>query len=292
MNDYMLRVLAREAGVRAFVCVTGATVLEARRRHQAGPAATVALGYGLTGAALLGALLKIRQRVALKVEANGPLRKVVAESDSNGRLRGYVGEPGWQAPPEVDPHRIRATLGSLGLLTVVKDLGLKELYEGVIPLQTGLLDSDLVYYLTHSEQVPSLVEIGVKLDAGGALLAAGGLLIEHMPGHEVAALSTIAEHLDDMAPLAEVLARGQSPEEILAQIFAELPYEVLERHELRFECSCSWARSEKALLTLSRSDMEALIAEGQAVVDCHFCGERYIFGREALEMILERSLEA
>ncbi len=171
---------------------------------------------------------------------------------------------------------------------MVKDLGLKGLYEGVIPLQTGLLDSDLVYYLTHSEQVPSLVEIGVKVAADGTLVAAGGLLLETMPGHEVTALRTIAEHLDDMAPLAEVLMAGQTPEEILAQVFAGIPYDVLEHHEVRFECACSWARSEKALTALGREDFEALIAEGQAVVDCHFCGERYIFGREALEMILER----
>lgn len=283
--DTIVRVLVKEAGIRGLACVTTGLVAEAHRRHQAGPAATVALGYGLTAVALMGALLKVQQRVALKVEANGPLQKLVAEGDSYGRVRGYVAVPDVMAPDPLDTAR---TLGDLGLLTVVKDLRLKDLYEGVVPLQTGRLDSDLIYYLHHSEQVPALVEIDVKLNPAGDLVAAGGLLLDALPGQGLATLRDLAERLDDMAPLAEVLAAGETPTSILAQLFAQVPYEVLEEHPLRFECSCSWARSEEALVTLGRAEIKHLIAEGQAVVDCHFCGERYIFGREALETILDK----
>jgi molecular chaperone Hsp33 len=284
-SDTIVRVLAKEAGVRGLACLTTGVVAEAQRRHQAGPAATVALGYGLTAAALMGALLKVQQRVALKIEANGPLQKLVAEADSHGRVRGYVAVPDVVAPDPTDTPR---TLGNLGLLTVVKDLRLKELYEGVVPLQTGRLDSDLIYYLHHSEQVPALVEIGVKLNAAGEPVAAGGLLLDALPGQELATLRNLAERLDDMAQLAEVFAAGETPATVLAQLFGPVPYEVLEERPLRFECGCSWERSEQALIILGRAEIKNLMSEGQAVVDCHYCGERYIFGREALETILDK----
>jgi molecular chaperone Hsp33 len=288
MSDIMVRVLAKEAGVRGLACITTALVREAQERHRSGPAGAVALGYGLTAAALLGALLKVQQRVALKVEANGPLQKLVVEGDSYGRVRGYVAQPEIVLPPEVSPLDMAATLGNVGLLTVVKDLQMRELYESVVPLQTGQLDSDLVYYLNQSEQSPSLVEIGVKLSPGGELLATGGLLLETLPGQRMIALRDLAERLDDLAPMGELLAAGQSPTSILAQLFAGMEYEVLEERPLRFECSCSWARSEQALLVMGRAELESLIDEGQAVVDCQFCHGRYIFGREALETILEK----
>jgi molecular chaperone Hsp33 len=289
MSAYLVRVLAKEAGIRGLACITTALVEEARQRHQAEPAATVALGYGLTAAALLGALLKVQQRVALKVQANGPLEKLVAEADSYGRVRGYVARPEITLPPDVSPLDTAATLGATGILTVVRDVQLKELYESVVPLQTGQLDSDLVYFLTQSEQSPTLVEIGVKLSPNRELLAAGGLLLETLPGQEVTALRDLAERLDDLAPVAELLAAGQTPAMILAQLFGNTPYEVLEERALRFDCSCSWERSEQALIAMGRVELESLIEEGEAVVDCQFCHTRYIFGREALEMILERA---
>jgi molecular chaperone Hsp33 len=292
MSDYMVRVLAKEAGVSGLACVTTGLVGEASERHGAVPAASVALGYGLTGAALLGARLKVQQRVALKVEANGPLQKMVAEADSYGRVRGYIAAPDAALPAGVDPLYTAATLGHIGLLTVVKDVQLKDLYEGVVPLQTGQLDSDLVFYLNHSEQTPSLVEIGVKLAPGPegapAVAAAGGLLLQTLSGVEMAALRDFAERLDDLAQVGQLLAAGETPETILAMLFGQTPYEVLEAQPLRFECTCSWDRSEKALIATGRSEIEQLIAEGQAIVDCHFCHKRYIFGREALETILDK----
>ncbi len=289
MSDTMVRALATEIGVLALACHTTDLVNEARRRHEGTPAAAVALGYGLTATALLAAQLKLRQRVAIKVEANGPLQKMVAEGDSAGRVRGYVEEASLPLPPTVDPLDTAQTIGHIGLLTVVKDVGLRDLYEGVVPLQTGRLDSDLVYYLTQSEQVPSLVEIGVKLGEQGELQAAGGLLFAALPGQELDGLRVLAERLDDLASVGELIANGESPQAILGRLFGEMAYEVLEERPLHFECSCSWQRSEQALVAMGREELEILISEGQAVVDCHFCRERYIFGREALEMILERA---
>ncbi len=293
MSDYLVRILAKEAGVRGLACVTTALVQEAATRHNASPVATAALGHGLTAAALLGALLKIQQRVAIKVEGDGPLGKLIAEGNSYGRVRAYVNHPETVLDDirekAVRPADVGRALGQRGLLTVVRDEGNKEkLYQGIVPLQTGQLDSDLVYYFMQSEQVPTLIEIGTKFTDTGELQVAGGLLLQLLPGAEPATLRALAEQLDDMPDLAMQLAH-ESPEELLAALFGAVDYEVLETRPLQFECSCSWARSERALLMLGSEDLEQLIIEGQAVVDCHFCHQRYIFSAEALETILENA---
>ncbi len=292
MSDYLVRILAKEAGVRGLACVTTTLVHDAAARHTASPVATAALGHGLTAAALLGALLKIQQRVAIKVEGDGPLGKLIVEGNSYGRVRGYVSRPEatLDVPLPANNNNVGLALGHRGLLTVVRDEGMKEqLYQGIVPLQTGQLDSDLVYYFMQSEQVPTLIEIGTKLSPTGELQTAGGLLLQLLPGAELATLRALAEKLDDMPDFAEQLVHGDSPEEILAALFGRIPYEILEIRPLQFQCSCSWARSEQALLMLGSEDLQQLMVEGQAVVDCHFCHQRYIFGVEALETILEKT---
>lgn len=285
-GDYLVRAIAREANVRAAACVTTALVREAARRHRSTPVATAALGYGLTAVTLLGTLIKVQQRVGLKVAGDGPLGKLVAESDSYGHVRGYVSNPEVPWPLPVDAADMAEALGRTGALTVFKDLQMKEMYEGVVPIQTGELDSDLVYYLIRSEQVPSLVEIGVKLDERGELLAAGGVLLQLLPGQEATALSAFADRMDDLPPLEELLADGQSPEAVLGSLFGDVAYDVLERHPVVFRCSCSRERSLRALTLLTREDLELLLEEGEAIVDCHFCHERYAFGQDDLREIL------
>ena len=286
MTNHIVRVIAREAGLRGLACVTTELVTEAARRHAATPVAVAALGYGLTAAALLGALLKVQQRVAIKVHGDGPLGKLVTESDAYGRVRGYVTTPTLDWPLPIDRAAVAAALGHNGLLTVVKDVRLPELAEGVAPLETGELDRDLMVYLTRSEQVPSYVEIDVKLDKQGRLLAAGGLLLQALPGHDAETLGHLVQATDDLPPIADMLAAGESPAAMLAALFGPLPYAVLDTTDLVFHCSCSRARSEQALRLLDRNDLELLIAEGEAVVDCHFCHERYLFSPEDLARLL------
>lgn len=274
--------------MRGLACVTTELVQDAATRHATSPVATAALGHGLTAAALLGALIKIQQRVALKVEGDGPVGKVVAESNSYGRVRGYVEKTDATLPPTVRMDDFGAAVGRHGLLTVVKDLRLKDLYEGIVPLQSGQLDSDLIYYFMQSEQSPTVVEIGVKLNEQGELQAAGGLLLQLLPDAEPTALRTLAERLDDLPDFATQLAQGDTPETMLAALFGAVAYEMLETRPLHFQCNCSWIWAEQALLMLDRTDLEQLVTEGEAVVDCHFCHQRYLFGVEALETILEK----
>jgi molecular chaperone Hsp33 len=177
----MLRIISKEAGVRGLACVTTELVAEAARRHHTLPVATAVLGYGLTAGALLGGLLKVQQRVALRVSGSGPIKKLVVESDSYGRVRGYVTPVDVWSPLPIGREEVRAAVGDQGLLSVVKDLRVKDLYEGVVPLQSGLLDVDLTYSLMMSEQTPSVVEIGVELDRVGQITIAGGLLLQTLP---------------------------------------------------------------------------------------------------------------
>ncbi len=168
-----------------------------------------------------------------------------------------------------------------------KDLGMKDLYKGVVPLQSGQVDQEIQHYLSRSEQVPSLVEIGVLLGQREWVDMAGGLLFQTLPGQDATILRELAGRMDDLPPVEQALAAGRSPEAILDQLLAGIPYEVLERRELSYRCSCSRERSAQAIKLLGRAEIESLIAEGEAVVDCHFCHERYIFERGELETLLE-----
>jgi molecular chaperone Hsp33 len=286
VTDHLVRAIAKEAGVRALACVTTDVARDAARRHGAEPVAAAALGYGLTAAALLGGLLKVQQRVALKVQGDGPLGKLVAEADAYGRVRGYVAAPTVAWPPPIDGAAVGAALGQQGLLTVVKDVGMKDLTEGTVALGAGRLDQELMVYLTRSEQVLSYVDLDVKLDDRGRLLAAGGLLLQALPDYDPARLTALVQATDDLPPLADMLVAGQEPAAMLSALFGALPYEVLDVTALTFHCTCSRERSLRALQLLERSDLELLIAEGEGVVDCHFCHERYVFGVADLHALL------
>ncbi len=294
-GDHIVRVLAKEAGVLAMACSARSVVQEAARRHAASPVATAALGYGLAAAALMGSLLKVQQSVAIKVEGRGPLQKMVVESDSYGRLRGYVANAEWSAPGPVGTAggaaEVAGAMGRVGLLTVVKDLGVKNLYESVVPLQTGELDKDLMYYLMQSEQILSLLELGAELDADGKIAAAGGYLLQAVPGHDTAALEHLVERTEDLPPIERMLAEGDTPAGVLGAIFGDVSYEILETRPIVFRCTCSRERSLQALQLLDREDLLTLIAEGEAVIDCHFCHERYVFDRSVVEDVL-RTLES
>ncbi len=286
-NDTLLRLYAKGAGLRGLVCSTAELAQEAARRHEATPMAAALLADALTAATLLGGLLKVQQRVALKIEADGPLGKLVAEADAYGRVRGYVAQPGlpWLLP--IDREGMADALGRAGLLTVVTDLGLRDLHHGAVALQEGAIEASLQHYFQRSEQIPTLVRLDVAVHHQGALAAAGGLLFQPLPGIDPAILARVTGNLADMPSVAAALAAGQTPQQIAAQALEGIAHTVLEEQPLAFACSCSRQRSRQALKVLSEDDLLALIVEGEAVIDCHFCHQRYIFDREELAAILD-----
>jgi molecular chaperone Hsp33 len=287
--DYLVRATARAAGVRALACLTTELAQVAADQHKTAPTATVALGQALTVAALVGALLKVGQRVALRYDGDGPLERILVEAESNGHVRGFVANPAVELPLRGGEQNVAAALGNTGFLKVVRDLRLKELYEGSVPLVSGEVDQDAAYYLNQSEQVPSLVQAGVVLDANGRVSTAGGLLIQAMPPYRPEVVAELTDRIDEMPPVATIFNTGRKPEELLASIFGDTEYHLLETRPLRWQCSCSYQRTRQALRALGRAELETLLAtEGQAVVDCHFCRQQYIFdGNELAQLIRE-----
>jgi len=276
MKDVLVRILAKEAGIRAIAALTTDLVDEGAHRHKTAPLSTAVLGNGLTGAALMGALLKVQQRVALRVEGNGPAGKMITESDSYGRVRGYVANTELTGQLPITREQVAAAIGHEGTLLVVKDLRLKSLYESAVPLVSGHLDENLTYYLLESEQIPSVVRMGVEMSESGELVAAGGVLAQVMPDYDAAAWEQIKARVEALHPARE-LAQARTPEELLAQVLAGVDYEVLERRDVRFQCTCNREQISNLLMGLSVEELQSLIAEGGAEVTCQYCGQVYHF---------------
>ncbi|NMD41170.1 MAG: Hsp33 family molecular chaperone HslO [Deltaproteobacteria bacterium] len=283
MNDYLVRVITEEKNIVGLACVTTNLVDDARRRHGTCPTATAALGRALTGGELMGALLDPDQRVALKFTGNGPLRKIIVEAEGDGTVRGYVEVPRVDLPPRNGKLDVGGAIGREGYLTVTKDLRLKEPYNGIVKLYTGEIASDIAFYLTESEQIPSAVGLGVYVEADGNVSASGGFLVQSLPPADEALIDTLAERIQGLPPVTRQLIDGMTPEGILAGIFEGIPYRTIETRRLSFRCSCSVSRIEQALITLGRSQLEE-VARDQEVFDvsCHFCNRNYVFRKEHL----------
>jgi molecular chaperone Hsp33 len=291
MSDYVLRVLAKDAGVRVLAAITTGLAREAAERHAAYPIASAALAYGMTAGALLGALLKVQERVALKVDGDGRLGKMIVEADAYGRARGYIAVPDAVSGESLGREAVGDALGKSGVLTVVKDLRLRDLYRSATALEYGELDKEIEHYLNQSEQIPSRVEIGVVMDEEARSIAVcGGLLIQALPGHGHERLERLAERLDAQPPVEQLLAQGETPEQIVDRLMQGDEFLALDTTPLTFSCSCSKDRSAKALRMLDPEDQLALIAEGEAIIDCHFCHARYTFSRDELVALHEEAL--
>ncbi len=287
LNDHLVRIITASGTVRALACSTTGLVREAAERHGAGPVASAALGRALTGGALMGALLKSGQRVALKFEGNGPLRKVIVEAESNGAVRGFVAVPDVDLPLRNGKLDVAAGIGRAGFLTVTKDLGLKEPYKGIVQLYSSEIAEDLAYYLTDSEQTPSAVGLSVFVDGDDAVTAAGGFLIQALPPGDPELVEALMTRISELPPLSELFLAGTSPEALLQRLFDDIPHSVLEKRELAFSCSCSREKIERVLISLGKEELGKLAAEREETeVTCEFCRQRYTFDRREVAELL------
>ncbi len=288
MEDYLVRAVTRKGHIRGLACVTTRLVDEVCWKQGTSPTAIAALGRALTGGALMGALLKTGQRVGLKFEGNGPLRKIVVEADSDGTVRGTVGERSADLPLREGKLDVAGALGRAGLLTVTKDLRLKEPYSGTVQLYTSEIASDLAFYLTESEQIPSAVGLGVYVEASGGVSAAGGFLIQSLPPSDDEVINRLTEQIQAMPPITELLRSGKTPEELLDLIFSEIAFDLFEKRSLSFKCSCSKERVINALVSLGHESLSSLIEQEEATeVTCEFCREVYAFSRKELSRLVK-----
>jgi molecular chaperone Hsp33 len=284
MPDYLVRCVSDKANVIGLACVTTRLVDEAAHLHGTSRTASAALGRALTGALLMGALAKKGQRVGLKFEGNGPLRKIMVEADSEGNVRGLVAVPEAEVPPKDDKLNVSGALGNEGTLTVVKDLGLKEPYRGIVKLHTGEIAEDIAYYYVESEQIPSAVGLGVFVEPDGKVTAAGGFLIQTLPPEEDGVVDRLVKNIQGIPFITQLIRQGKAPEDLLHHIFSGIAYRILEKQELFYRCPCSKERVEKALITLGMDEIKKLMAEREETdVTCEYCRTTYRFSRKDLE---------
>jgi len=283
MADHLIRIMSRDGALRASAAETTGLVEETRRRLQTDPTATVAVGRLATAAALMGSLLKGDQRLALVVEGNGPLQRLQAEIDADGHVRATVKVPVAGLPPKDDRFDVAGAVGRAGFLHVIKDIGLKEPYRGMVQLYNSEIAADLAYYFTTSEQTPSSVALGVELDGEAKVAAAGGFLVQLMPGADPALAERLEQRLAELPPTTSMLRAGTSPEAILARLLADIPYEELGRNDLSYRCSCSRRQIAGVLRAMESAELEEILREqGQVEVTCEFCRERYRFDAAAV----------
>lgn len=290
MSDYLVKALAFEGQVRAYGIRTTDTVGEAQKRHQTWPTASAALGRAMTASVMLGAMLKGENKLTVKIDGGGPIGAILVDSNAKGQVRGYVTNP--QTHFDLNQHGkldVARAVGTNGTLSVVKDLGLREHFSGQTELISGELGEDFTYYLVSSEQVPSAVGVGVLVNPDNTILAAGGFIIQLLPGTSEETITVIEEKINNMTPVSKLIEKGLTPEELLTEILGEGNVKFLETMPIEFKCTCSKERFEQAIISLGEKDITEIIEEdGQAETHCHFCNAKYLFSREELEAMREQ----
>ena len=271
--------------------IEGRDIVEtARQVHGLSPTASAALGRTLCGAAMMGDMMKEdAATVTVRIEGGGPIGCVVAVSDSGGNVRGYVDHPRCDLPLRSDGKLdVGGAVGRNGLITVSKDIGLKEPYIGSTQLVTGEIGDDFTRYYAESEQVPAAVGLGVLVDTDCSIKAAGGFLVQLMPGAPDGLIGTLEDNIFTMDALTTILAED-GPEAVLAQVMKGLDRHMAEQHEVTWRCPCSRARVRAALESIGAQALDEMAADGKgADVDCQFCGKSYAFSPKSLREMAER----
>ena len=289
MADRLARALAHDGTVRVLAAVTTDLVEEARGRHETAPTATAAFGRALTGALLLAATIKRDERLSLEFSGDGPLRGVLVDATPAGDVRGFVMRPATHLPPRRGKLDVGGALGQ-GVLCVMRvPIAGGQLYRSIVPLVSGEIGADLAEYLRSSEQTPAAVGVGVYVDGDGTVVAAGGYLVQGMPGVTQAALDAVATRVERAAPPTELVRGGLAPIDILRTVAGE-DLSLLEEHDVRFRCRCSRDRVDAAILAMGRLEIEAVLgSERRAEATCEFCGAQYVVGEEELRALLAGS---
>ena len=290
MNDYIIRATAANDQIRAFAAVTTEMVETAREHHNTSPVATAALGRLLTAGAMMGSMMKGEKDVLpLQIKAGGPLQGITVTADSQGNVKGYVGNPDVCIPANSKGKLDVAGAVGPGFLTVIKDMGLKEPYSGQVMLQTCEIAEDLTYYFATSEQVPSAVGLGVLMNKNNTVRQAGGFIVQLMPFAEEDVISKLEQNVQKINSVTNLLEEGHTPESLLEKVLEGFDVQINEKMDTRFHCNCSKERVEKALISIGRKELNEMIQEGKPIeMNCHFCNTNYNFTVEELKEILRR----
>ncbi|MGE5633504.1 MAG: Hsp33 family molecular chaperone HslO [Caulobacteraceae bacterium] len=292
MKNYLIRGASTDESIRFFSCITTNLVEEARRIHDCYPVAAAALGRMLTAGSMMGVMLKSdKDTVTLQINGRGSAGTIVVVSNNTGNPRGYIGNPHVEVMLKDNGKLdVGRAVGVDGVLTVIKDLGLKEPYVGTVPIVSGEIGDDLSAYFSSSEQTPTAVGLGVYVEVDGSVSAAGGFILQLMPEADERTISKLEEKLAKVKSITDMINSGLDAEGIMKDILGDIEFKVYEKKEIVYECTCNKERLEKALISIGKKELEELIEEqGNAELVCHFCNKKYHFDRDEMVKILERA---
>lgn len=284
MEDYIIRGMAADNQVRFFACLAIETVEKARITHNTSPVVTNALGRLLMGGVMMGAMCKNDDdKITIRIQCQGPIKGLLVTANTKGEVKGYVSETDIMLPAKDVAKAI-----DLGVMSVIKDIGLKEPYIGQTHLISGEIAEDLTYYFVTSEQIPSSVALGVTLNDDTSVKTAGGFIIQLMPFAEESTISMLEERLKDFS-FTKLLEEGLTIEEIIGKIFDDYDIEVTDTIPCAYVCDCSKERVEAAVISLGKKEIASMIEDNQPIeVVCDFCHTKYIFSTDELLNFIKR----
>ncbi len=291
MNDYIVRATAANAQIRAFACTTKNVVETAKQAHNTSPVMTAALGRLLSAGAMMGAMLKGEKDIlTLQIKGDGPASGLTVTADASGNVKGYVNVPDVILPANsIGKLDVAGAIGQ-GMLSVIKDLGLKEPYVGQTVLQTSEIAEDLTYYFATSEQVPSSVGLGVLMEKDNTVKQAGGFIIQLMPFAEDSVIDQLEQNLSKVSSVTSMLDAGNTPEQMLEILLEGFDVEVTDTMPTAFMCNCDKKRVEKALISIGKQELKSMIEDGEEIeVNCHFCNTHYKFSVDELKDLYYRA---
>ena len=287
MSDYMVRATAANGQIRAFAVTSKELVETARRHHYKSPVITAALGRLMSGAVMMGAMMKgEKDLLTIQIQCSGPAKALLVTADAKGNVKGYPGVPDVILPPNQNGKLdVGGALG-LGVMSVIKDIGMKEPYVGQTELKTGEIADDLTYYFASSEQIPSSVGLGVLMNKNNTVKQAGGFILQLMPFTDEETICKLEERIAEMESITALLEKGDTPELLLKEVLGDIPFEAAEAVPVQFRCDCSKEKIAKSLAAISKKDLDEMIADGKGIeVKCHFCNTDYHFSTEELQGI-------
>lgn len=289
MKDYIVRAMTADGFVKAMAISSTHLVERARNIHKTTPTATAALGRVLTAASMMGNLQKVENgALTLQVKGNGPLGTILATSDAVGNVRGYVHNPSITLLEKyAGKLDVGAAVGTDGMLTVIRDLQMKEPYIGSVALVSGEIADDVTAYFAQSEQTPTACALGVLVDTDQSVKVAGGYLIQLLPGAPEEVISRLEQGIAEAGAVTPMLSDGLAPEDILHRVMADFELEFLETTEVCYKCYCSRARVASTLITVGKKDLQEMIDEGKPItIECQFCDTKYQFTPDKLRELL------
>ena len=288
--DCIVRASAANQFVRAFACTTKGVTEHARKIHGLSPVCSAALGRTMAAGLMMGVMLKgEKDLLTIQFKGDGPIGGITVTAGPNGTVKGYVANPSVVLPPNEFGHFDVGGAVGKGYLLILKDLGLKEPYSGQVDIQTGEIAQDIAYYYALSEQVPSVVALGVLMNKDNTVRESGGYIIQLMPDCPDDVIAALEKKVTGMPSVTDLLRNGETPETILQKILGDMDLHFLDTIPAKFECNCSRERVTKALIALGRKELAAIIADGkEEKLNCAFCNTDYVFTVDEMCEILKR----